>query len=96
MRFQRVDVKLPRTKLTSMTVYPHSEGDTVYHLQSERRMVKVDVENKTLTYSKSGEQFSNFIGLMEIRGAKTIDCPEELIDDIKALSATGKVVQITG
>lgn len=96
MRFQRVDVKLPRTALTSMTVYPHDETTTVYLLQSERRMVRVDTINKTLTYSKSGTQYSNSIGLYEIRGAKTIECPQSLIDDLKALTKTGKVVEIMG
>ena len=89
-----VDVKLPRTKLTSMIVYPNDATDTVFKLQSERRMVSVDVVSGKMVYSKSGAQYSNFMSLMKLRGAKTIDAPTELIEQLKALKPTGKTVTL--
>ena len=96
---QYIDVKLPRTKLTSMIVYPHAQGETRFHLQSERRFVRVDTETGLMTYSKSGTQFSNQYGLTDIRGAKTIKACPELINTLINLNnnhATGKEVPLMG
>ena len=99
MNSQHVNVKLPRTTPTSMIVYPHVQGETRFHLQSERRFVRVDTETGLMTYSKSGSQFSNQYSLMNIRGAKTIKACPELINTLINLNnnhATGKEVPLMG
>ena len=77
-------------------VYPHAEGEVEYKIQSKNRIAKVNVESGKMMLSARQPNGAYFIHLSEMFGAKELDAPAELIEQLKALPRVGKVVKIVG
>jgi len=96
MIFQHIICKLGNMrKEVEWTVYPFEQGDIDIKIQSDRRIAMVNLVTKKAILSRS--MMSNgFHALMTEMGATYVDCPEEVIDQLKKMNPTGRTVTICG
>lgn len=76
------------------TVYPF-EANPEYHLiQSSVRIAHINMKDHTAMLSKHVSSGAYNHHLSPLLGAKKVQCPQEIIEQLKALKPTGKQVLI--
>jgi hypothetical protein len=88
---QHVTVKIPRAKAYNCVVYPNNGGD-VFTIQAKNRIFQASLANNKLVYSVAGK--NTFMHLNGVFGAKVMELPVELADQLKNLVPMGNAVQI--
>jgi hypothetical protein len=85
--FHDVTAKLGNMRKTQeWTVYPIDDGATDVVIQCDQRIAKIDLKTGKglLSSGKGGHQ--GFMMLSSIMGAKEIDAPAELLEELRRLA----------
>lgn len=67
--------KLPRSQEAKFVVYPNA-GSNVFTCQSNKRILRADLDLNVMVLSKSGK--TTFMDLNQCFGAKIMELPEDL------------------
>ena len=91
--FQNIAFKAPRChSVQEWTVYPHSQGDTQILFQSDNKIAMVYLDKFKIQISKASK--TGYTRASDLIGRPLIDCPVEVLEQLKALKPTGKVVRL--
>ena len=96
MKFQHVTFKAANMrKAEQFTVYPHSQNDDYWKVQSEHRIAKI-YKNGDMVLSKYVANYPSFVHLSDVLSPFKLKASDEIMAQLNSLQSTGKVVCVVG
>ena len=94
--FQTVTAKLGNMRKTvEWTVYPRAAGGEHRRIiQSKNRIAEVDLNLGSVVLSDGKGGHQGFHKLTAFAGATVVECPPDLLDQLRAMDATAGPVRI--
>lgn len=95
-QFQSVIGKFPgMRKDVDWTVCPRSSAaDREVIIQSEKRIAKVNLDSGKAIVSTGKGGHNGFMHLNPILGAKEVDCPQNILDQLKGMEIPAGAVRV--